>query len=191
MYEEPADRGEYIPQVNAKLIHDRNLTDSARRIALFVMRHAYQHRRTERSIGMTVSFIMKGLALSRRTVQRSLTLLETRGYFHCDVVKGDKTNMCIGLAIRLLSPLFPKHHTKKWPQRRKKSGASSAPHNKFDIYHSLDNPRKLVHRLVWAMKCIAGVARSSRPIVSKQSTASLPQCYGFKAIGVAVSYATS
>lgn len=187
-YEEPVDRGEYIPQVNMKLIHDRNLTDSSRRIALFIMRHAYQHRREDRFIGMTVSFIMKGLALSRRTVQRSLTLLETRGYFRCEVVKSDTTKMCIGLAIRLLAPLFPEHHKGKWPERREKPGASIATHNKFRIYHYIDNPRKLVLRLTWAMKCMAGVARAASKVNPSFTPSAVPQCRGFTTVGYAIPY---
>lgn len=187
-HEEPVDRGDYTPQVNMKLIHDCNLTDSSRRIALFVMRHVYQHRRRERLIGMTVSFIMQGLALSRRTVQRSLTLLETRGYLRCDVVKGDKTKMCIGLAIGLLSPLFPKHHEDKWPERRRNSEASNATHNKFRIYNSIDNPRNLVVRRIWAMKCMAGVARAAQRMNPSLTPLHLPQCRGFTSVGFAIPF---
>ena len=71
-YEEPPETGEYVPAIDMKLVRDRNLTDSARRIACFILRHAYQDNREGRFVAMTVSFIMKGLAISRRTVQLSL-----------------------------------------------------------------------------------------------------------------------
>ena len=51
---------------------------------MFIMQKAYQDNRAGGYIGMTVSYMMKGLSISRRTVQRSLTLLETRGYFRCE-----------------------------------------------------------------------------------------------------------
>lgn len=37
-YNTPKDTGDYAPEVNMRLVKDRNLTDSARRIALFVDR---------------------------------------------------------------------------------------------------------------------------------------------------------
>ena len=77
------------------------------------MQKAYQDNRAGRYIGMTVSYIMKGLSISRRTVKRSLTLLETRGYFRCEVARGDQSRMCIGLIVHLLTPLFTKHQKEK------------------------------------------------------------------------------
>ena len=138
-HEEPRDTGEYVPAVDMKLVKDRNLTDSARRIALFILRHAYQDNRSGRFVGMTVSFMMKGLSLSRRTVQRSLTLLETRGYFRCEVATGDETKMCIGLIVHLLSPLFPKHHKEEWPENRRNPEASSVPRKQNQFYKTIYN----------------------------------------------------
>lgn len=179
-YEEPVDRGDYTPQVNMKLINDRNLTDSSRRIAMFVMRHAYQDNRKGRFIGMTVSFIMKGLSLSRRTVQRSLTLLETLGYFRCEVTHSKETKMCIGLIIRLLSPLFPGHHKEKWPENRRTSGASSVPHKQIQkyIYQA-----KRVFRITWAIRCMNGVARKAFGSDPTFQHGQLAEVRGFKTIG--------
>jgi len=166
VFEEPEDTGEYVPQVDMKLVKDRNLTDSARRIAMFVMRHTYQSNRNGRFIGMTVSFIMKGLQLSRRTVQRSLTLLETRGYLQCEVAKGQSSRMCIGLIIHLLTPLFPKHHRKSWSESRRNSEASAVPqkHQKYISFSErvCKTPAvKRVSRMVWALQCMDGVARTA------------------------------
>lgn len=158
-YEEPADTCEYCPQINMKLVKDRNLTDSARRIAMFVMQKAYQDNRAGRYIGMTVSYIMKGLSISRRTVQRSLTLLETRGYFRCEVAKGDQSRMCIGLIVHLLTPLFAKHHKEKWPKRRRNPDASSMPYKQIHFYKRIYGTKQRTSRSQWTMKCYVGLER--------------------------------
>lgn len=168
-FEAPEEGGGYAPEVSMKLIKDRNLTDSSRRIAMFIMRHAYHDNREGRFIGMTVSFMMKGLAISRRTVQRSLTLLETRGYFRCEVAKGDATKMCIGLIVHLLSPLFPKHHQKKWPEKRRNPEASRMPHKQKQFYKTIYNSPNKVLRMNWALRCMYGVFR----IASKTSPFSI------------------
>lgn len=183
---EVAEARDYVPQISMKVVNDRNLTDSARRIVMFIMRHVYQDARAERFIGMTVSFIMEGLALSRRTVQRCLTLLETLGYLRCEVATGAETKMCVGLIINLLSPLFPEHHKKKWPKHRTKSGASSLSQkqNRY-IKNSLgyaDKALKRVGRLTWALKCLAGVARTAYKVSPSSMPSAVPQCRGFKAM---------
>jgi len=157
-FEVPPETGEYVPQVNMKLVKDRNLTDSARRVAMFVLRHAYQDNRKARYIGMTVSFIEKGLSLSRRTVQRSLTLLETRGYFHCQVAKGEQSRMCVGLIIHLMETLFPKHHRKKWPKKRTNSGASSMPQKQIRFYKTIYEAKQRVSRFNWTLRCMDAIA---------------------------------
>lgn len=158
-YKAPKDTGEYAPELNMKLVKDRNLTDSARRIALFVMHRAYRDNREGRYIALTVSFIMKGLSLSRRTVQRNLSLLEKHGYIESDVVPSEHTKMCIGLIINLLSPLFPRHHKKKWAESRRKSDASQLTqnHNKF---FSIYKNKVQIPRILWAEKCCEGIIRS-------------------------------
>lgn len=178
IHDEPEDTEEYVPQVGMKLVKDRNLTDSARRIAMFVMRHTYQSHRERRFIGMTVSFIMKGLQLSRRTVQRSLTLLETRGYFECEVAKGQSTRMCIGLIIHLLAPLFPKHHRKAWPERRIKPEASAMPqkHLKYITFSEIvcKTPREnCVSRMNWALQCMDGVTRTAIKLLHSANAPSI------------------
>lgn len=158
-YEEPADNGEYCPQINMKLVKDRNLTDSARRIAMFIMQKAYQDNRASRYIGMTVSYMMKGLSISRRTVQRSLTLLETRGYFRCEVAKGDQSRMCIGLIVHLLTPLFAKHHKERWPKHRRNPDASPMPQKQIHFYKRVNETSERMSRFRWSMNCMAGVER--------------------------------
>ena len=143
-----------------KLVKDRNLTDSARRIAMFIMQKAYQDNRAGRYIGMTVSYMMKGLSISRRTVQRSLTLLETRGYFRCEVAKGDRSRMCIGLIIHLLTPLFAKHHKEKWPKRRRNPDASPMPQKQIHFYKNTYGANVQISRFLWSIHCMAGVERN-------------------------------
>ena len=175
-FAEPVETDEYVPETNMKLIKDRNLTDSARRIALFVLRHTYQDNRAGRFIGMTVSFIANGLSVSRRTVQRSLTLLETRGYFRCEVAKGEETRMCIGLIIHLMKPLFPAHRKESWPEKRRKSGASSLSNKQTHFFNTIYKAKVKVSRLTWAMRCMNGLARSLS--VFGQSNSEQPSSYG-------------
>ncbi len=182
-HQPPRGTGEYVPEMDMKLVKDRNLTDSARRIAMFVLRHVYQDNRTGRFIGMTVTFIMKGLSISRRTVQRSLTLLETQGYFRCEVAKGDATRMCIGLIIHLKESLFPKHHKDRWPEKRRNSEASKLSNKQNQIKNTIYNAKNKTSRLTWALKCMNGVARrvfKADPIIGEKQTA---QCWGFKTLG--------
>lgn len=175
-FAEPAETDEYVPETNMKLIKDRNLSDSARRIAFFVLRHTYQDNRAGRFIGMTVSFIANGLSISRRTVQRSLTLLETRGYFRCEVAKGEETRMCIGLIIHLLKPLFPTHRKESWPGKRRKSGASSLSNKQTHFFNTIYKAKVKVPRLTWAMRCMNGIARSWSACSPRSSN--LPSCSG-------------
>ena len=120
---------------------------------MFVMQKTYQDNRTGRYIGMTVSYMMKGLSISRRTVQRSLTLLETLGYFRCEVAKGDQSRMCIGLIVHLLTPLFAKHHKEKWPKRRRNPEASPMPQKQIQFYKKIYRASESVSRLTWAIRC--------------------------------------
>lgn len=177
---------DYVPQISMTVVNDRNLTDSARRIVMFIMRHAYQDSRSERFIGMTVSFIMEGLVLSRRTVQRCLTLLETLGYLQCEIATGGETKMCIGLIINLLSPLFPKHHKESWPERRTNSGASPMSQKQTEyINTSKGISNGAVHRisrLNWALKCLAGVARCAYKADPALTPTFVPRTRGFSAM---------
>lgn len=168
-YAEPAEADGYVPETNMKLIKDRNLTDSARRIALFVLRHTYQDNRAGRFIGITVSFIANGLSISRRTVQRSLTLLETRGYFRCEVAKGEETRMCIGLIIHLMKPLFPAHRKESWPEKRRNSEASTLSNKQTHFFNTIYKAKVKVSRLTWAMRCMNGVARSWSELSQRNS----------------------
>lgn len=158
-YEQPKETDEYIPEMSMKLIKDRNLNDSARRIALFLVRHTYQDNRKERALGTTVSFIMKGLALSRSTVQRALALLVDTGYIERFVATNNKTKMCRGLLIRLLSPLFPKQYKEKWPETLRNPDASQTTHNhRFQIY--IKESHSFIDAKAWMVRCMDGVLRS-------------------------------
>lgn len=157
-FEDPKETGEYTPEMDMKLIKDRNLTDSARRIAIFLMRHAYQDSRAGRILPITKTFIMKGLALSASTVKRSLTLLETRGYLSAEVTTNGKTRMCAGLLIHLKQTLMARHHQKKWPTKAIKPEGSPAPPNQ--IQNLILKAKYKFSRHEWAEKSMEGVYRA-------------------------------
>src|SRR5436189_201551 len=71
--------------------------------------------RDARAGDITVTWLMRALGKSRRSVQRYLGQLEREGYIAVEVVYA-RTRMCAGLFVALLAPLFPKHHRQKWPQ---------------------------------------------------------------------------
>jgi len=63
--------------------------------------------------------------------------------------------MCFGLLIRLLKPIFPRHHRHGWPQSRGNPDATQ----KSQI-NSSRIKRRLVPRYVWDFFCSQGVWRS-------------------------------
>src|SRR5690606_9447493 len=120
----PRASGAYVPEASARIENDPNLCDGARRCARKLMEETYRRNREGRSVEITVSYLANGLRRSRRTVQRYLRQLEDHGYIEVDVIAGLRSRLCVGLAIRLLAPLFPRHHREKWPATRVKSGAT-------------------------------------------------------------------
>ena len=80
--------------------------------------------------------------------------LEGEGYIDVLVVQGG-THMCVGLIVRLLDPLFPRHHASKWPSRLVVSDATLASHKQRYLIKLTPIPLPL-----WADRCREGVWRS-------------------------------
>ena len=126
---------------------DRNLCDGARTCARKLMEYFYRGNREERGGEITVTWLMKALGKSRRTVQRYLRQLEREGYIAVDVLYA-RTRMCAGLFVELLAPLFPRHRREKWPQKLMNSGAPKMSQNNKSRYKTLRIPRAL-----WFLRC--------------------------------------
>jgi len=147
----PRDSGAYVPEMAARIEDDPNLTDGARRCARKLMQHVYRKDRTARAADITVTWLMRALGKDRRTVQRYLRQLEYAGYITVEVVHA-RTRMCAGLFVALLSPLFPRHHRQKWPQKLIEPDASrKSQNNRLRIKYSRES---------WALRCMDGVFRS-------------------------------
>lgn len=158
-YEPPADTGAYVPELSARLDNDRNLTDGARRCARKIAELTYRSNRAGRTLDVTVSYLVTALGRCRRTVQRYLRQLEEAGYIRADVVKGARSRMCVGLALTLLAPLFPRHHRNKWPERVANPGATRESQNQRFI-DSITGKKRLISRHEWTQRCMDGVFRS-------------------------------
>jgi hypothetical protein len=155
----PKESGAYIPEMAARLDDDPNLTDGARRCARKLAEFTYRHNRESRAINITVTYLMRALGKCRRSVQNYLRLLEREGYIRVDVIQGDVTRMCVGLAVCLLTPLFPRHHRDRWPQTLAISGVQKNSLKKSLIkLQEGKNPR--IPRQLWAIKCMDGVYRA-------------------------------
>lgn len=169
----PKDSGAYIPELAARLDNDPNLTDGARRCARKLAELTYRNNRESRAIDITVTYLMLALGKCRRTVQNYLRLLEREDYIRVDVIRGEATRMCIGLAVHLLRPLFPRHHRERWPQSRTIPGVQKNSLKKSLIkLQEEKHPR--IPRQLWALKCMDGVYRAltkTLPLFSHPITA--------------------
>lgn len=150
----PGDSGAYVPEMAARIDDDPNLTDGARRCARKLAEYVYRKNRSGRSAEITVTWLMRALGKSRRSVQRYLEELERGGYIAADVLYAG-TRMCVGLFIELLAPLFPRHQRQKWPQ---KLMDSDAPQLSQKYRFRLKTDR--ISRRSWALRCMDGVFRS-------------------------------
>lgn len=155
----PKDTGAYVPELSARLDNDRNLTDGARRCARKIAELTYRRNRAERSLEVTVTYLMEALGKCRRTIQRYLGNLEREGYIHTQVVYGQRTRMCIGLVIQLQKLIFARHHAKSWPQTLKKRGATNKSY-KYRFNNNNEDNLRIISRNEWALKCMDGVFRS-------------------------------
>ncbi len=140
-----------MPELAARIEDDRNLTDGARRCARKLAEYIYRKNRAARAGDITVTWLMRALGKSRRTVQRYLRQLEREGYIAVEVVHA-RTRMCAGLFIALLAPMLPRHHRQEWPQKLMDSDAPRVSQN--------NKPRYKYSRESWALRCMDGVFRS-------------------------------
>ncbi len=147
----PRDSGAYVPELAARIEDDRNLTDGARRCARKLAEYIYRKNRAERASDITVTWLMRALGKSRRTVQRYLRQLEREGYIAVEVIYA-RTRMCAGLFIALLAPILPRHRRQEWPQKLMDSDAPLVSQN--------NRPRYRYSRESWALRCMDGVFRS-------------------------------
>jgi hypothetical protein len=147
----PRDSAAYVPEMAARIDDDRNLTDGARRCARKLAEYTYRKNREGRTADITVTWLMRALSKSRRTIQRYLRQLERTGYISVQVIHSG-TRMCAGLMIELLAPLFPRHRRAKWPQKLIEPDAPRKSQNNRLRYQS--------SRESWALRCMDGVFRS-------------------------------
>jgi hypothetical protein len=133
----------YVPETSASVDDDRNLTDGARRCARKIAAYVYRKNRDSRCTEITVTYLMKALRKSRRTVQRYLRQLEKAGYIDVSVIHA-RTRMCAGLLVQVLAPMIPRHGWKK----SMKPDAPMLSQNNSSRY----KPR-LIPRALWALRC--------------------------------------
>jgi len=150
----PRDSGAFVPELAARIEDDRNLTDGARRCARKLAEYIYRKGRSARASDITVTWLMRALGKSRRTVQRYLRQLEREGYIAVQVNYA-RTRMCAGLFVELLAPLFPRHHRQKWPQKLMEPDAPRMSQNERFRYIT-----ERISRESWALRCMDGVFRS-------------------------------
>ena len=139
----PRASGAYVPALAAALENDRNLTDGARRLARKIAEYVHIRNRETRAADITVTYLMKALRKSRRTIQRYLRQLEHAGYIDVHVIYA-RTRMCAGLMIQLLAPLLPRQG---W-QSSMKPAVPNASHNNSSRYKT-----RLISRVLWAVRC--------------------------------------
>ena len=140
----PRDSGAYVPEMAAAIDSDRNLTDGARRCARKLAEYVHRRDRDSRTAQITVTYLMRALRKSRRSVQRYLRQLERAGYIAVAVIHAG-TRMCAGLMVELLATLIPRHG---WPQKLIKPDAP-----KLSQKDRLRNKTRLIPRVLWAVKC--------------------------------------
>ena len=145
------ENGAYVPQLSACLENDPNLCDGARRCGRKIAEVVHRCDRDSRSAEITVTFLVKALQKSRRTVQRYLRQLERSGYIAVEVLQW-RTRMCKGLAIRLLAPLLPRHG---WLEKARKPDAPKMSQNNRSNIKT-----ERFSREGWALRCMDGVFRA-------------------------------
>ena len=133
----------YVPELAATIDSDRNLTDGARRCARKLAEYVYRRDRDSRMAEITVTYLMKAMGKSRRTVQRYLRQLERAGYITVAVIHA-RTRMCAGLMVDLLSTLIPRHG---WKKSMKPDAPNVSQKNSFR------NRTQLIPRALWAVRC--------------------------------------
>jgi hypothetical protein len=108
---------------------------------------------------VTVTYLARALGRCRRSVQRYLRQLEEGGYVAVEVVASPRSRMCIGLMVRLLTPLLAAHHQARWPQSARNPGATPESLNhRFRLFFQGKACSMPVDQ--WALRCMDGVFRS-------------------------------
>ena len=100
----------YTPELAETVERDPNLCDGTRRCARVLAGYVYRRDRETRRSQITVTYLAKALARSRRTVQRYLRRLERGGYIRTEVVASQRSRLCVGLVVTVCGLLFPSHH---------------------------------------------------------------------------------
>jgi hypothetical protein len=147
----PKPTGAYVPELAATLDNDARLTDGARRCARKLAEYVHVRDRDSQAAEITVTYLMKALRKSRRTVQRYLRQLERAGYIAVHVIHA-RTRMCAGLAVQLLAPLIPRHG---WPEKLRKPDAPKLSQNNSSRYKL-----RLIPRVLWAIRCTDPIRRA-------------------------------
>ena len=140
----PRASGAYVPEMAARIDNDPNLTDGARRCARKLAEYVYIRDRDRKTAPITVTWLMKAMGKSRRSVQRYLRQLERAGYIIVSVIHAG-TRMCAGLMIELMATLIPRHG---WRQKAIKPDAP-----KLSQKDRLRYKPRLIPRVLWAVKC--------------------------------------
>lgn len=149
----------YVPELSARIDDDPNLCDGARRCARKIAELTYRGHRNERALPVTVTFLARALGRCRRSVQRYLRQLEEAGYIAVDVVAGQRSRLCIGLIVRLLEPLFARHHAQTWPASVRNPGATAESRNqRLRVKRIAEGDRIPV--MAWAVRSTNGVFAS-------------------------------
>jgi hypothetical protein len=160
----PKDSGAYVPALAAALEDDRNLTDGARRLARKVAAYVHMRNREARAADITVTYLMRAVRKSRRTIQRYLRQLERAGYIEVAVIHS-RARMCAGLMIRLLAPLLPRHG---WQSSMKPDAPrlSQKDRSRYKTTH--------IPRILWAIRCTNPIRQAwgniAGPLPGLQST---------------------
>jgi hypothetical protein len=152
----PPDTGAYVPELAARLDNDPNLTDGARRCMRKIAEYAYIRHRETRRAEITVTWLVKALRRSRRTVQRYLRELERAGYIAARVLASSRTGLCVGLLIELLRPLFPNHHAAHWPARAPRTSTNSGA-TFLSLNYRFRYKNATIPVQVWALRCMDGI----------------------------------
>ena len=106
--------------------------------------------REARAADITVTYLMRALRKSRRTIQRYLRQLERAGYIEVAVIHS-RARMCAGLMIRLLAPLLPRHG---WQSSMKPDAPRLSQKDR-----SRYKP-ELIPRILWAIRCTDPIRRA-------------------------------
>lgn len=149
----------YVPELAARIEDDPNLTDGARRCARKIAEATYRQNREGRVLAVTVTYLARALGRCRRSVQRYLRQLEGAGYIEVDVVTAERTRLCIGLAVRLLEPMFPRHHKVRWPGVLGNPGATEESRIQSPIIERIEDGSR-IPVLNWAARSMNGVFTS-------------------------------